>query len=81
MEKDFHSKQEGFLRSELLHDLKTDQWIIIQHWSSLEHMKEASRKMFNNPMTEVFVKSIDPQSVKILMIPQIRSWDMSGSTN
>ena len=48
---------------------------MIQHWDSLDDMRAASRKMFDNPITERFVKSINPKSVKILMLPQLGLWD------
>ena len=74
LEIDFHSKQEGFINSELLYNEKTDEWIIIQHWDCLDNLHSASKKMFNNPITELYVKSLDPKSVKILMLPQLGVW-------
>jgi len=46
LEKDFHSKQQGFIDSELLYNDKTNEWVIIQHWDSLENLQSASKKMF-----------------------------------
>lgn len=74
LEKNFHSKQPGFIDTELLYNDKTDEWIIIQHWDSIENMKTASPKMFNNPVTEAFVKSLDPKTVKMLMLQQLGAW-------
>ena len=76
LEKNFHSKQPGFIDTELLYNDKTDEWIMIQHWDSLDSMKAASKKMFNNPITEKFVNSINPRTVKMLMLPQIGVWNM-----
>ena len=78
LEKNFHSKQPGFINSELLYNDKTDEWIIIQHWDSLDNLKTASKKMFDNPVTESFVKSLIPQNVKMLMLPQLEAWDKFG---
>ena len=75
LEKDFHSKQPGFFDSELLYNDKTDEWIIIQHWDCLDNLHSASKKMFNNPITERFVKSLCPDSVKMIMLPQLGMWD------
>lgn len=74
LEEKFHSKQPGFLDTELLYNEKSDEWIMIQHWDSLEQMKAASKNMFNNPITEQFVQSIDPKHIKLLMLPQLGKW-------
>ena len=75
LEKNFHSKQPGFIDSELLYNDKTDEWIIIQHWDSLDNLQSASKKMFNNPITEQFVKSLYAESVKMIMLPQLGMWN------
>ena len=75
LEKDFHSKQPGFIDSELLYNDKADEWIIIQHWDSLDNLQSASKKMFGNPITESFVKSLHPNSVKMKVLPQLGVWD------
>ena len=74
LEKNFHSKQNGFIDSELLFNDKTGEWVIIQHWDNFENMQSASKKMFGNPVTELFVKSLDPKSVKMQMLPQLGTW-------
>ena len=74
LEKTFHSQQPGFIDTELLYNDKADEWVMIQHWDSFNSMQAASKKMFGNPITEPFVKSIDPKSVKMLMLPQLGKW-------
>ena len=74
LEKNYHSKQEGFIDTELLYNDKTNEWIMIQHWDNLDDFKSSSRQMFNNPITETFVKSLDPKTVKMLMLPQLGKW-------
>lgn len=74
LEENFHSKQPGFLDTELLYNDKSDEWIMIQHWEDLEQMKAASTKMFGNPVTETFVKLVDPKNIKMLMLPQLGRW-------
>jgi hypothetical protein len=75
LEKNFHSKQKGFINTELLYNDKTDEWIMIQHWDNMDNLKSASKLMFNNPITELFVKSLDPKTVKMLMLPQLGAWN------
>lgn len=74
LETNFHSKQPGYIDSELLYNDKTDEWMMIQHWDGLENLQTASGKMFNNPITERYVKSLEPKRVKMLMLPQLGVW-------
>ena len=75
LEKNFHSKLSGFIDSELIYNNKTNEWIMIQHWDNLENLQSASKKMFQNPITESFVKSLQPDSVKMLKLPQLGAWN------
>lgn len=70
----FHSKQSGFIDTELLYDEKENVWIMIQHWASLEQMKSSSANMFKDSVTEVFRDAIDPKSVSISVFPVLRTW-------
>ena len=74
LEKDFHSKQPGFIDSELIHDQQADRWIMIQHWETMEQLKAASKKIFTDSAAQSFVKSLDPKNVKITIAPQLRAW-------
>ena len=74
LEINFHSKQPGFIDTELLYNDKANEWIMVQHWDSLDNMRAASKRMFDNPVTEPFVKSIDPKNVKMLVLPQLGKW-------
>jgi antibiotic biosynthesis monooxygenase (ABM) superfamily enzyme len=74
LEKNFHSKLPGFIDSELLRDEKNDEWIMIQHWDGLDNLRSASKKMFNNPVTESFVQAVDPKAVKMIILPQVGAW-------
>ena len=80
LERNFHSKQPGFIDSELLYNDKANEWIMIQHWNGLDNLRSASKKIFENPAAGQFVKSIDPKSVKMLMFPRLRIWQ-SGITH
>lgn len=74
LERNFHSKQAGFIDTELLHDEKEDLWIMIQHWESADELKAASSQMFNDNVTEAFRGAIDPQTITIEVFPRLGSW-------
>ena len=48
LEKDYHSKQQGFIDTELLYNEENREWTMIQHWASMEELKAASDKMFQD---------------------------------
>lgn len=74
LENNFHSKQPGFIDTELLYDETNSLWIMVQHWESVEQLKAASDKMFKDSAAEPFVKSLNPESVKMTIAPQIKIW-------
>lgn len=74
LEKNFHSKQQGFIDTELLYDEENNLWMMIQHWETKEQLKAASKKMFSDKNAEVFVKSLDPKSVKMIVLTQEKVW-------
>lgn len=74
LEKNFHSKQQGFIDTELLYDEGNNLWMMIQHWETKEQLNAASKKMFNDKNAEVFVKSLDPKSVKMTILTQEKVW-------
>ncbi|MCL2839544.1 MAG: antibiotic biosynthesis monooxygenase [Defluviitaleaceae bacterium] len=74
LEMNFHSKQPGFIDSELIYDEKNDTWIMIQHWETAEQLKEASRKIFEDSAAKSFVKCVDPKNVKMIIAPQLGVW-------
>lgn len=70
----FHSKQPGYIDSEILYDEKQNQWVMIQHWTDIDSMKAASSNMFKNSATEKFRVAIDPKAITIHVFPTLRSW-------
>lgn len=74
LEMNFHSKQAGFIDTELLYDEENNVWIMIQHWETKEQLHAASKKMFKDSAAELFVKSINPKSVKMTILPQVKIW-------
>ncbi len=77
LEINFHSKQPGYLDTELLQNEKDGTWIMIQHWDCVENLKAASRKMFSDSSTEAFRNVLIPQNVKITIHPQLGTWSIS----
>lgn len=74
LEKNFHSLQNGFIDTELLHTAGTNSWIMVQHWNSLEDMKKSSSNMFKDTATEEFRNSINPKNVQIKAYEQKGVW-------
>jgi heme-degrading monooxygenase HmoA len=74
LEKEFHSKQPGFIDSELLYDEKDNLWFIIQHWETAEQLNASSKKMFTDGTAEAFVKSLNPKTVKMTILQQLKVW-------
>jgi len=74
LEKNFHSKQEGFIDTELLFHNQENEWYMIQHWNSEDDLKQAAKKIFMEKAAEDFVNSLVKQSVKMLILPQISTW-------
>ncbi|MBY2476735.1 antibiotic biosynthesis monooxygenase [Clostridioides difficile] len=76
LEMKFHSRQPGFIDTELLYDEKSQKWIMIQHWDSMEDLKNSSSKMFKDSLTEKFRKALKSQTVKMNIMPQLKSWKL-----
>lgn len=78
LEKNYHSQQSGFINTELLFSGENSEWIMIQHWASMEELKEASDKMFHSEEAAPFVKALDPASVKMIILPQLKTWEQGN---
>lgn len=76
LERNFHSKQPSFIDTELLYNEKSDEWIMVQHWASREQLKAASKKMFEDESAAAFVQALDPKTVKMSILPQLRKWTL-----
>ncbi|MEA5083504.1 MAG: antibiotic biosynthesis monooxygenase [Lachnospiraceae bacterium] len=74
LERNFHSRQKGFIDTELLYAEEENEWYMIQHWDSKDDLKTASSKIFVDKDAEDFVKSLNKQCVKMYILPQISSW-------
>lgn len=73
VEEKFHMKQSGYIDSELLKG-KKNCWTIIMHWESLEQVKQASKLMMKEKLTENFREAIIPTSVKMSFLEQVKIW-------
>ena len=74
LEKNFHSKQKGFIDTELVRGKESGQWLMIQHWASLDDAKEVVKLMMQVPITEEFRQSLDPTTVKMSLLQQVKTW-------
>ncbi|MBI5358293.1 hypothetical protein HZB69_01535 [Candidatus Amesbacteria bacterium] len=73
VQENFLEKQSGYIDRELLKD-KDSQWVDILHWNSMEEAQKAAEVMMSDPATQGFMQKIDPSSVKMLHLTQIKSW-------
>lgn len=74
LEENFHSKQKGFIDTELMKGREEGSYIMIQHWETMKDCKEVVQKMMKEPLTEKFRNSINPKSVKMVFSEQIQKW-------
>jgi heme-degrading monooxygenase HmoA len=74
LEKNFHSRQTGFIDTELIKGKTDCQWIMIQHWASMDDAKAVVRQMMKEPMTEEFRAALDPTKVKLSLLAQVKAW-------
>ena len=75
LEENFHSTQKGFIDTELVKASEHDQWMMIQHWDSIEESKEASKTMMKASAAEAFRQVLDPKTVKIRYLNQVKAWN------
>jgi hypothetical protein len=47
---------------------------MIQHWASLDDAKEVVKLMMQFPITEEFRQSLDPTTVKMSLLQQVKTW-------
>ena len=69
----FLNQQSGYINRELLKD-KDGQWIDIVYWTSMEEAKKASEVVMQDSATQGFMQKIDPSSVKMLHLKQVKTW-------
>ncbi len=75
LETNFHSKQKGFISTELTKGKEKGYWMMIQHWACMEDAKEVIKMMMKTPITEEFRKVLEPSSVKMSLLEQVRVWE------
>jgi hypothetical protein len=74
LEKEFHMKQNGYIDTELIKGKDDNQWMMIQHWQTMNDAKESSKQMMKSKFTENFRNSLDPKSVKLSCLEQKYRW-------
>ena len=75
LERDFHMRQPGIIDTELVRGKSPRQWLMIQHWESLDHATAASRKLMTDETTEMFRRSLDPKTVRISYHEHVARWE------
>lgn len=75
LEKEFHMKQNGYIDTELIKEKDGNQWMMIQHWKTMNDAKESSKQMMKSQLTENFRNSLNPKSVKLLYLEQKLRWN------
>ncbi len=73
VQKSFLEKQSGYIDRELL---KSDDglWVDVLHWNSMKEAQKAAEVMMSDPATQGFMQKIDPSSVKMFHLMQMKSW-------
>src|SRR3989344_5799393 len=71
---DFLRKQRGYVDRELLKD-KDGLWMDVLHWKSMEEAQKAAELLMKGPKAEKFIGMIDPSSVKMLHLWQVKEFD------
>src|SRR3989338_4376815 len=72
VQKNFLEKQSGYIDRELLKD-KDGGWVDILHWNSMEEAQKAAEVMMSDPRTQGFMQKIDPSSVKMMHLLQVKA--------
>ena len=75
VQENFLKKQEGFIDRELLkyhEDSGEEYWMDIIHWKTMENAKKASEEMLKNPVCAGFVRMINPESVEMKHLEQLK---------
>ena len=73
VQKGFLEKQSGYIDRELL---KTEDglWADVLHWKTMKEAQKAAEVMMGNPAAQGFMQKIDPSSVKMLHLEQVKNW-------
>lgn len=73
VQRDFLEKQNGYMDREILKG-GDGQWIDIVHWRSMEDAKHAADAIMQDPACLGFLQKIDPASVKMFHLQQVKTW-------
>lgn len=74
LQKDFLSKQEGFLKRELLKG-EGDKWVDILHWSSKEAAEKAMEHVMGSTVCQQYFHCMSNATEAPLLFQQAQSWD------
>ena len=73
VQRDFLERQKGYMDRELLKG-EDGEWIDIVHWRSMEEAKRAADTIMQDPACLGFLQKIEPESVKMMHLWQVRTW-------
>lgn len=73
LEERFHSIQPGFISTELC-KAGEGHWVMVQHWGNLAAAKAVVKQMMQEPITLEFRQALDPTSVKMKLMEQVKIW-------
>ena len=73
VENNFHMKQRGYIDSELVKG-KDNSWTMIMHWESIDDARQAVKLMMQETSTEEFRQVVDPKTVRMSLLEQIKTW-------
>ena len=73
VQKGFLEKQNGYIDRELLKS-EDGLWVDILHWNSMEEAQNASEMLLKDSAAQGFIRKIDPTTIKILHLMQLRKW-------
>jgi heme-degrading monooxygenase HmoA len=71
VQENFLKKQSGFIDRELLR-AENGQWVDILHWKTAADAQRAAKEAMNNPTAAEFFQKMDPASVKMMHLEQMR---------
>ena len=71
---EFQKKQEGFVDSELVKDMKEDSWFLIYHYENMEKCQAIGKKLRESKEFGEFMSVINPESLNLSFHNQLKTW-------
>jgi ABC-type uncharacterized transport system substrate-binding protein len=71
---EFQKKQDGFIDSEMIKDVKEDGWYFIYHYENMEKVTVIGQKLRESNAFKEFMPLLDPESLSITFHQQLKTW-------